>query len=239
MTSSHRSIDLKFGRRVVTAVVRRATRQYLRIEVTPDLLVRVTAPLDADFDEVARRVNRRRSWIFRKISEIECRPPVTPARRYLSGETHVLLGRQYRLAITDSKDSCVRIEGGRIVVGLPHTEDPRVIRQLVTKFYAAEARRVFRARLDSLFAPFRRRGLTMPAIVVRHLSKRWGSFTPSGRIVLNVDLVKARTSLIDYVICHELGHAIYPDHGPKWQKLLESVMPNWETRKILLESSLR
>ena len=29
--------------------------------------------------------------------------------------------------------------------------------------------------------------------------------TPAGRIILNVDLVRARYGLIDYVICRELG----------------------------------
>src|SRR5580693_3692216 len=37
------------------------------------------------------------------------------------------------------------------------------------------------------------------------------SYTRSGRIVLNVDLIRASPMLIDYVICHELTHAFHSD----------------------------
>jgi predicted metal-dependent hydrolase len=69
--------------------------------------------------------------------------------------------------------------------------------------------------------------------------KRWGSYTPAGRIVLNIDLVRASPTLIDYVISHELAHAFYPDHGKEWRNLLNMVMPDWENRKARLEAFLR
>jgi hypothetical protein len=71
------------------------------------------------------------------------------------------------------------------------------------------------------------------------MSKRWGSYTPSGKIILNVDLVRASPLLIDYVICHELAHAFYPDHGKDWRDLVSTVMPDWESRKARLEALLR
>jgi len=54
-----------------------------------------------------------------------------------------------------------------------------------------------------------------------------------------VDLVRASPRLIDYVICHELAHAFYPDHGEGWRNLLDTEMPDWVARKAELESSLR
>jgi len=45
--------------------------------------------------------------------------------------------------------------------------------------------------------------------------------------------------LIDYVICHELAHAFFPDHGEGWRTLLDTVMPDWADRKALLEVTLR
>lgn len=71
------------------------------------------------------------------------------------------------------------------------------------------------------------------------MSKRWGSFTPKGRIVLNVDLIRASPTLIDYVICHELTHAFFPDHGEEWRNLFDVVMPDWESKKTRLEVLLR
>jgi hypothetical protein len=70
------------------------------------------------------------------------------------------------------------------------------------------------------------------------MTKRWGSFTPTGRILLNVDLVRASPTLIDYVITHELTHAFHADHGREWRKLLSTMMPDWESRKAALEQAL-
>ena len=55
----------------------------------------------------------------------------------------------------------------------------------------------------------------------------------------NVDLVRAGPNLIDYVIAHELAHAFHGDHSEDWRNLLSSVMPDWEERKLRLETTLR
>jgi predicted metal-dependent hydrolase len=87
--------------------------------------------------------------------------------------------------------------------------------------------------------PFERKGLKRPHLIIRELSKRWGSYTPKGRIVLNVDLIRAGRDLIDYVIAHELAHGLHADHGTEWRNLLTMVMPDWEARKAWLEAALR
>jgi hypothetical protein len=82
--------------------------------------------------------------------------------------------------------------------------------------------------------PFLRLGIDYPSLVTR----RWGSFTAAGNLVLNRDLIRASPRLIDYVVAHELAHGSHPDHGPEWQSLLTRVMPDWHERKALLELQL-
>ncbi|WP_281281986.1 M48 family metallopeptidase [Rubellimicrobium roseum] len=43
---------------------------------------------------------------------------------------------------------------------------------------------------------------------------------------------------MDYVITHELCHGAVPHHGPAFYELLGRVMPDWERRKIRLETIL-
>jgi hypothetical protein len=157
----------------------------------------------------------------------------------VSGETHLLLGRQYRLSIEESRDAYVRIEGSRLNILARRVDDQAHCRRLLAAFYSLTARTVFRERLDAVIPPFARKGMRMPVLVVRRMTKRWGSYTPKGRIVLNVDLIRASPTLIDYVICHELAHAFHPDHGREWQNLLDAVMPDWQIRKARLEEYLR
>jgi hypothetical protein len=238
MTADPSTIEVRFGDRRVLASVRRSERRYLRIDVDPNCSVSVTAPSDACIEEIERRANRRGAWVFRKIDHIAGRPPQTPERRFVSGETHLFLGRQYRLAIELAEEAGVRLDGGRLVVGVRRIDDQAHCRRLLKAFYALEARFMFRERLCAVFPPFERRGLKRPKLIIRNLARRWGSFTPKGHLILNVDLIRATPAQIDYVICHELVHGFHPDHGPEWRKLFDTLMPDWPQRKALLEVSL-
>lgn len=232
-------IEICWGERRVTAELTRTVRRALRIDVRPTGEVIVFAPVGEGIEEIRTRAHRKGAWIFAQIDTIAQRPKVTPERRYISGETHLLLGRQYRLSVEESEDPHVRIDGGRMVIAARAPDDQPHCRRLLQTFYRLRAREVLRQRFEIVLEPFIRKGLRRPSLVIRPMAKRWGSYTPSGRVVLNIDLVRASPRLIDYVICHELAHAFYPDHGDGWRTLLETVMPDWEERKEALEDALR
>jgi hypothetical protein len=160
-------------------------------------------------------------------------------RHFVSGETHLVLGKPYRLSIGHRQIPEVSLEGHRLHILTPQGTDEAECHRLLMDFYALTAKTVFRQRLEAMAPPFIRKGLKQPPLTIRWMAKRWGSYTPSGRIALNVDLIRASPALIDYVICHELTHGFYSDHGKDWQKLLSTVMPDWEIRKARLETLLR
>jgi predicted metal-dependent hydrolase len=238
-SEGHEQIEIDWGERRAFADLRRTDRRVLRVEIQPSGGVVVFAPFGKSMDAVRERLRRKGAWIFRELDRIAARPVNTPERRLVSGETHLLLGRQYRLSIEKADAAYVCIDGSRLNIFVRRVDDPAHCRRLLTAFYALTARTVFRERLDAVIPPFSRRGLETPFLVVRKMSKRWGSYTPKGRIVLNVDLVRASPTLIDYVICHELAHAFHANHGKEWNELLKSVMPDWEHRKLRLEKLLQ
>jgi predicted metal-dependent hydrolase len=239
MSPSAEHVEIGWGERRTIAELRRTRRRVLRIDVEPTGHVVVFAPSGEELETIQTRVKAKAAWIFREIDLIEHRPAVTPARHYISGETHLLLGKQYRLTIKQGDPPAVRLEGARIYVTVKRADDPAEIRRVLMAFYAFTARRVFPERLEAVAPPFLRKGMELPPIIIRSMEKRWGSFTPNGRVVLNVDLIRASTSLIDYVICHELAHAFHADHGKEWRDLLSNIMPDWESRKARLEDMLR
>jgi len=232
-------LAITWGSRAIAANLCRTDRRVLKIQIEPGGQVTVFAPSDASYEAIAVRCRRKGPWIFRELDRVLAEPTFTPERCYLSGETHLFVGKPYRLEVERSADPFVRIDGARLVIGAREPSDAAHCRRLLTAFYAIEARSLFPDRLSAVLPPFERKGLRRPHLMVRRMTKRWGSYTTKGNITLNVDLVRAGPHLIDYVIAHELAHAFYGDHSEEWRNLLSSVMPDWQERKLQLERILR
>lgn len=59
---------------------------------------------------------------------------------------------------------------------------------------------------------------------------RWGSLTKDGVIHLNVNLMKAPQSVIDYIILHELCHLRIREHSHHYWDLVHRFMPNYQDK---------
>ena len=92
--------------------------------------------------------------------------------------------------------------------------------------------------LPTLLEKFQRFNIQSPEIVVRTMSKRWGSCTPAGKIILNTELIKAPKGSIEYVIIHELCHLVHHNHTKSFYDLQTTLLPDWQKWKNRLEYCL-
>jgi len=205
-------------------------RRNLAITVHPDLRVTVVAPEGRSVEEVAERVRRRAGWIATQLREFERWHPLPTARRYVPGESHLYLGRQYRLRVARGPES-VSVASGRLLVQAPTAPSRPAIGRAVTDWYLDRAHEVFSRRLDRLSKVAPKLAGQPMRLRVRRMPRRWGSCSPKGTVTLNPELVKAPVSCIDYVLVHELCHRIVPDHSPRFLRLLAAHMPDWERRR--------
>lgn len=214
---------------VVEYTLRRSDRKTLGITIEPDGDVVVTAPRIAALADVEAVLLRRRGWILRHRRETTALPPPTPPREWVSGETHRYLGRQYRLKVATGVRPDVRLVGRFLRVTVPDPADTARVRRQMERWYLTHARSVFGRRLVGLIRQTPRLGLKEPPpLIVRKLRRRWGSCSPEGRILMNVDAVKLPVTCIDYLLMHELCHLRVPHHGPAFWRLLDACMPDWE-----------
>ena len=213
-----------------------ASRQTLAIEVHPDSRVLVRAPVDCPEALIAERVQKRAAWISRQLAEFERYRPRTPARQYINGESHLYLGRQYRLKLAEGDSANVKLTRSQLLVTLPGEPEPERVKTLLHRWYLDRARAVFTEVLDASLLHFK--GVEQPRLIVRAMQSRWGSLSRAGSMTLNVNLVRAPRPCIEYVVTHELCHTRHRDHDARFFKLLGHVMPDWEQRKQRLEAAL-
>lgn len=229
---------IAYGRRVIEYEVFHAERETISIAVHPDQTVEVTAPVGTVHEDVHRRVVRRARWISGRLDYFEQFSPRTPPRSYVSGETHLYLGRRYRLKVAPGEAGRVRLFGGRLLVETVASE-PEAVKAALQRWYADKARERLTERFEACWERFDPvGGREEPAVRVRRLRSRWGSLSKNRCLTLNVDLVRAPRECIDYVIYHELCHLEHQHHGPAFRALLERLLPDWERRKHRLEMTL-
>lgn len=224
---------VRFGDETIEYTLAYSARKTLGISVAPDLQVTVTAPDGSDLTAIEAKVRNRAPWILRQQRELELYLPHTPPRRYLSGETHRYLGRQYRLKVVESgqEQERVKLTRGMLQVCTAEPADAQHVRQRVEDWYRKQAQRVFDERLQAMRPRFRTLELAEPHLIIRKMENRWGSCTDAGAIALNLKLIQAPKSCIDYVIVHELCHLIEHNHGKPFYQLLDRMMPDWRERR--------
>ena len=227
--------SIEFGSKTITYQVEYTDRKSLGITVTPEMAVLVKAPFGADEDKVKELMRKRAPWILKQQSFFLSFHPKNLPRKYVSGETHFYLGRQYQLKILEGDKNEVRYHGKYIVVT---TKDKGKVNELVTQWYRKHAKQKFVDIAKPLIEQFKKYGVEPSGIHIQEMPTRWGSCTPKGKIILNPDLIKAPKGCIEYVITHELCHLVHPNHTQKFFHLQSKQMPDWEKWKARLERLL-
>jgi predicted metal-dependent hydrolase len=227
--------SIHFGSKQIDFSLEYSNRKTLGITVTSDLNVLVKAPVDTTIEKIKEKLRKKAPWIIRQQSFFLSFHPKTPARKYVAGETHLYLGRQYRLKIEQNDVEVVKLKGQFMEVLV---KDKTRTKQMVTDWYLQNAKTKFHAIAQPLIAKFRKHQVEPNSIVLRDMPTRWGSCTPKGKIILNPELIKAPKGCIEYVIIHELCHLIYHDHTQKFIDLQTKEMPDWEKWKFKLERML-
>ena len=230
--------QLKYGGRTIEYNLLFCDRKTMEIAVLPDCSVIVKAPLDAGMDLIESKLAKRARWIVRQMNYFGQFNPKTPERCYVSGETHLYLGRQYRLKIVQGSENTVKLTRGYFLVTYSDVSGSDVARKLMEQWYLEKAKEQFKESLDRCLVKLKEYPVARPHVSIKRMQKRWGSLSDKGTMTLNRDLIRAPRECIDYVVVHELCHQLCRDHSPDFYNLLDAVIPGWQKVKHRLELSM-
>ena len=226
---------VRYGSQPITYELSFHPRRTLGITVTPTPAVLVRAPEGTSLEAVKEKIIKRAPWILRQLDFFRNFLPKMPPKRYVGGETHLYLGRQYRLKIIASSESTVKLKGRYLEVRTPA---PDRTKSLVQAWYRQRARVKLPEVAADYIARFRKYGVSPSSVQIRSMTHRWGSRTPQGKILLNHTLIKAPAGCIEYVIIHELCHLVHPHHTARFYHLQSQELPYWQKWKDKLEHLL-
>jgi len=227
---------MTYGTTTIDYTINYSNRRTLGIAVYPDGTIRIKAPVGTPISKIEEKVGKRAAWIVRQQRYFESFGKNIPKRRYISGESHWYLGRQYRLYVKKGKPNSVSFNGHCFeVVCTSQSKAENVMKE----WYRTRAKVKFSEIAEPIIQRFiKRYGVEPELFRIQAMENRWGSCTSKGKIILNTELIKTPKPCIEYVITHEMCHLLHKNHSNAFYTLLQTEMPDWERWKNRLEKMM-
>ncbi len=220
----------------LTLQVNRRTIKNLHISVLPpDGKVRVSAPNHLSDNAIRMAVIPRIPWI-RKQQKDFAKQPRQSEREYVSGETHYVWGRRYRLSVSESPGKNeVSLKGiSRLQLRVVRGTSTEKKAQLLSDWYRQQLKMRISALLD-IWQPIV--GVVLNDWGVKKMKTKWGSCNIAAkRIWLNLDLAKKPPECLEYILVHELVHLLERHHNERFKSFMDLFMPNWREYRNILNS---
>ena len=215
------------GRQINCEIVR-SRRKTVAIQIYPDKRIELKVPLLCNIDNVQPFLEKHYRWIFKRLDAPI--PLKTEPKRYVDGELHYFLGRQYPLKIIISPENNVTLQDDTLTVYAKY-DVQELIETLLEKWYLGQARRVFQEISIPLMKQMEKYNVFPKSFTIKKMKTRWGSCSSKGSISLNLDLIKLPEQCIKEVILHELCHLVHFNHSKEFYALMTAEMPDWKIWK--------
>ncbi len=174
-------------------------------------------------------VNNKAEWIIKKIKENNGKKPEIILPQYRDNTTLPYLGKNCILKVVkDEKSDFLEFSND---VFIAHVKKNSV-KTIYEKWLFIVAPAIFNLFIEKYSILL---NVRPKKILIKKLKSRWGSATFKGTINLNVNLVKAPSSVIEYVVLHEMGHLVEKNHSPKFWKLIKDHMSDYSEKKDWLK----
>ena len=217
--------------------LQRKTIKHLHISVMPpDGQIRVAAPESMTETAIRMAVIHRIPWI-RKQQANFAKQVRQSTREMISGETHYLWGRRYRLEVIEldaiqNIAHSVKLKGGKLILTISTGTSTADKLKILNEYYRTR----LKARAPDLIHKWSEQiDVTASGWQVQKMKTKWGSCNiEEGRILLNLELAKKPLPCLEYIIVHELLHFKERQHNDRFKALLDTHMPDWRSRRDLL-----
>ena len=199
----------------------------LRLRVTPDGRVAVSAPWHVPHEAIEAFVAGHRQWILTTQAKVRLTAPVKEP--IVDGGRARLWGTWHELRVADGPRASATVHDGVISIVAP---DEAGRARALDNLY----RRELTHRLEPLHQQWAARiGRSASTFKLRRMTSRWGTCkTSTAVITLNLALAERPIAALEYVLVHELTHLHERGHGPRFHHLMDTYLPDWRARRASL-----
>lgn len=215
-------------------VVRKAIKNLHLSVHPPEGKVRISVPAHVSDDQVRLTIVSRLPWIRKRQAAFIAQPRQS-VREMVSGESHYLFGKRYRLEVVERRGKhgvVVKNTTTLLLVVNPGTTTTNRL-LVLNDWYRAQLKECIPALLDHWQKKI---GVETTAWGVKRMKTRWGSCnTGKKRILINLELAKKPPVCLEYIVVHELVHLLERNHNDRFRGFLDGFLPTWQLSRDVLK----
>jgi predicted metal-dependent hydrolase len=202
----------------------------LRFEVRPGNGLEVTTPPGVSVARIEAVMREKTRWITTMLVRYAQPPRSVVASPLVTGVMLPFSGGHLRLVLetsrTGRRTNAVMNEGElRLTTA---TNAPENVRPVLEAWYRRQGRRVFAERVAYWNTHYE---FAFGRIAIRDQKSRWGSCSRQGNLNFNWRLLLAPTSVLDYIVIHELAHLKEGNHSPRFWALVAERCPDYRAQR--------
>ncbi len=206
----------------------------ISIKITRDNQVVVTAPKLTPKFVVTNFIKKQQNWIVKTIETNKQKAKTAP--NFNSKKSVTIFDKKYykHIEFSSKIKTGIYIQDNKIIY------NPLTIPIIKTNADEVKWQNKFTKKLDTFLKKTasnyiiprthqlgKLMGQKFNKITLRQQKTRWGSCSSQQNLNFNWRLVHFKTSIIDYVIIHELSHLTHMNHSKKFWQLVQTYNPNY------------
>ena len=200
------------------------------ITVERDIGVVVKTNENISNEELQYLVKGKASWIIKKLEELG---ESIDYGNIITGSRLFYLGKSYYVELIkeNREDYKVSFIHSKFKIYTPKKIDQNLLLEAIESFYLKKAEE----KLTKLTQKYSDKMKLFPKKLYFRKSKtKWASCSASNKITFNSEVMKLSTSLIEYVVVHELAHIQYKNHSKDFWNLVKKFMSDYQKKEKTL-----
>ncbi|WP_167959284.1 M48 family metallopeptidase [Anaerosporobacter faecicola] len=199
----------------ITYQVQYGKRQKITMELSPEGLVTLKAPLKTPVLELEQFLQANKKVILRLYKNLENRVVISREKTYQEEEIFLYLGKACKLQ--------------DLLPSLPDTEE--AIQNALYSFYTKQTKEITKERVAYYEKQI---GVKSKSVTIVNSPKTWGTCNSNKELTFNYRLSMAAPAAIDYVVIHELCHLLHLNHDRSFWRKVGCYDPNYEKHQAYL-----
>ncbi|MFD2696432.1 M48 family metallopeptidase [Mesonia sediminis] len=200
----------------------KSKRKTSSIYIERDGSVSARVPETLSDNEIVDLLKAKEYQIFKHLAEWQELNENAVEREYVSGQSFLYLGRNYRLKYDEVESGKLYFK--RNTFYLNPTDQPKA-KDLFVKFYKQKLNQ----KLPKIVKSYQEQlGVYPNAIKVMELQNRWASCTPNANVNFHWKCAMAPIDVLHYIVVHELVHLIHPNHSKAFWNEVDKILPKYD-----------